>query len=69
MALDRFDGFLQDEEHDDGKGQLSLPCEVLRAYAVPLTELQIAELPPQFLDNINDMLGNAFNNCAHPHFE
>src|SRR2546426_4146578 len=57
MALDRFDGLLQDEEHDDGEAQLPLPCEVLRTYAMTPAELQIAELPPQFLDKINDMDG------------
>ena len=67
MALDRFDGLLQDKQHDDGKGQLPLSREVFGAHAMARAELHIAKLLPQFLDKTNDMSGNAFNNCAHPH--
>src|SRR5438093_32490 len=61
--------FCKTKSMTTGEAQLPLPCEVLRTYAMTPAELQIAELPPQFLDKINDMDGNAFNDGAHSHFE
>src|SRR5436309_13281656 len=57
MALDRFDGLLQDKQHDDGKGQLPLSCEVFGSPAMARAELDIAKFLAQFPGKTNDLSG------------
>jgi hypothetical protein len=69
VTLNRFDRFLQHEEHDDRKGQLSLTREVLGAQAMPRDEISIAQSPAQCFNQRDESRGNDGQNRSHPHCE
>ena len=69
VSLDGLHGLLQRKEHNDGKGQLTLAGEILGPHAMAYTEIRVAQLVTQRFDKTDDMIGNAFNNGAHPHFK
>ena len=66
MALDRFDGLLQEKEHQQWKRQLTLAGEILRSHAMASQEVRIAQLSAQSLDEGGEMTGYVVDNRLHP---
>src|SRR5271165_481252 len=69
MALDRFDGFLQHEEHDQGKGQLPLARKIFRSHSVASDERRIAETDPQRFDKLQEISRDGRKNGSHSQFK
>jgi hypothetical protein len=69
MPLDRFNGFLQYKEHDQGKGQLPLPCKIFRPHSVTSDEGSIAEPGAQSFDKFHQINGDGLKHGSHPQFK
>jgi hypothetical protein len=68
MALDRFDRFLQDKEHNQGKCQLPLAREIFGSHPVAGQELFIVQFGPQCFHQPDQGSGDVLQNGSHPHF-
>lgn len=67
VALDGLHGLLQGKEHDDGKGELALPGEILGAHPMARDERVIAQLATQRFDESDDMAGDGFEHGRVAH--
>jgi hypothetical protein len=67
MALDRLDGFLQDEEQDHGKGEQATAGEICGQDAVAGLEGGVVEALARGLDQVDEVRGDGGGNMSHPH--
>jgi hypothetical protein len=68
MPLERFDGLLQDKQHKDGKGQLSVTGEILRSRAVARNKFRVAKLAPESFKQTEDGRWDRWSTITHPNF-
>ena len=62
MALDGFDGFLEDEKHHYRKSQLAVACEVFGSHAMTSQKIGITQLGAECFDEGDEMSGNVMQN-------
>ena len=66
VALDRFDGLLQQKEPQQWKGQLTLTGEILRSYSMSCQEVLVTRLSAQSFDERGEVIGDVADNRLHP---
>ena len=58
--------FLQDQEHDDGKGQLTIAGEILRPHAMTSQEERVAPAGAEDFDQSDKVSRKITQNGLHP---
>lgn len=66
MSLDRLGGFLQDEEHDQIKGQRPATCEVGGARTMARDKFLVAQALAQRGDELRKIFWNGNKRQSHP---
>ena len=69
VALEGFDGLLEEEEHEDGKGQLAVAGEVLGSDPMAGAEARIAQPGAERIDQREEIGGNTLKTSLHPHVD